>query len=99
MENCGLSVADFYRALLQMQQTGRFSYASVILFERTSVCLEVVRFPALNALQRLAEVTGLPIIFNADIGHVPPQLPFINGTYAHLNVANGKGVMKMCLQR
>jgi muramoyltetrapeptide carboxypeptidase LdcA involved in peptidoglycan recycling len=54
-------------------------------------------FTTLDALERLAEETDLMIIYNADIGHIPPQMTFINGAYAEIKVENGKGQMMMKL--
>ena len=35
----------------------------------------------------------LPIIFNADIGHIPPKMTIINGSIAHITCKNGKGAI------
>jgi muramoyltetrapeptide carboxypeptidase len=98
MENCEMSATDFHRTLLQMQQSGWFEHASGIIFGRTDAGQEVGGFKTLDALERLAETTRLPIIYDADIGHVPPQLTFVNGAYAEIKVAEGKGEMTMHLK-
>ena len=97
-ENCEMSATDFHRTLMQMQQSGWFDNAMGLLFGRTPAGQEVNGFTTLDALERLAEVTNLPIIYNADIGHVPPQMTFVNGAYAEIKVANGKGEMMMSLK-
>ncbi len=33
----------------------------------------------------------IPVIYEVDIGHLPPQLTFINGAYADILVKNGEG--------
>lgn len=35
----------------------------------------------------------VPIIYDIDCGHVPPQMTFINGAYAKIEVADGKGLV------
>jgi len=95
LENCELSATDFHRTLLQMHQSGWFNNSAGLLFGRTPAGEEVGGFTTLDALERLAEETDLPIIYNADIGHIPPQMTFINGAYAEIKVANGKGQMMM----
>ena len=52
-----------------------------------------------DAMERLSEATSLPIIYNADIGHVPPQLTFVNGAYAEIKAADGRGEMTMSLKK
>jgi muramoyltetrapeptide carboxypeptidase LdcA involved in peptidoglycan recycling len=97
-ENCEMSATDFHRTLMQMHQSGWFDNAAGLLFGRTPAGQEVGGFTTLDALERLAEETNLPIIYNADIGHVPPQMTFVNGAYAEIKVANGKGEMTMNLK-
>lgn len=33
----------------------------------------------------------VPIIYDIDCGHVPPQITFINGAYAEVELCSGKG--------
>ncbi|MGB3259628.1 S66 family peptidase [Paenisporosarcina sp.] len=99
LENCEMSATDFHRTLLQMQQAGWFEHASGIVFGRTEAGQEVGGFSTFDALERLAETTNLPIIYNADIGHVPPQMTFVNGAYATIKVSGGKGEMTMKLKK
>ncbi|WP_019414838.1 S66 peptidase family protein [Paenisporosarcina sp. TG20] len=99
LENCNMSATEFHRSLLQMQQAGWFDLSAGIIFGRTSAGQEVDGFTTLDALERLAEATSLPIIYNADIGHVPPQLTFVNGAYAEVKYSDGQGEMTMYLKQ
>jgi muramoyltetrapeptide carboxypeptidase len=99
LENCELFATDFHRTMLHMQQSGWFDHATGIIFGRTSAGQEVGGFTTLDALERLAETTKLPIIYNADIGHIPPQLTFVNGANAVIKATNGKGEMTMYLTK
>lgn len=99
LENCEMSATDFHRTLMQMQQTGWFDQASGIVFGRTEAGQEVGGFTTLDALNRLAELTKLPIIYHVDIGHVPPQMTFVNGAHAIINAVDGKGQMTMILKQ
>jgi len=98
LENCEMSATDFHRTLLQMQQSGWFAHASGIVFGRTSAGEEVGGFTTLDAMERLAVETNLPIIYNADIGHVPPQITLVNGAYAEIKASNQQGEMMMYLK-
>lgn len=97
-ENCEMSATDFHRTLLQMHQSGWFEHASGFMFGRTSAGQEVGGFTTLDALERLAEATNLQIIYNVDIGHVPPQLTLVNGAYTEIKSANHNGEMTIYLK-
>ncbi|GAA0468230.1 hypothetical protein GCM10008935_25160 [Alkalibacillus silvisoli] len=32
--------------------------------------------------------------YDIDCGHMPPQIPFVNGAYAEVRVGQGKGAIK-----
>lgn len=98
LENCEMSATDFHRTLMQMHQSGWFDNATGLLFGRTPTGQKVGGFTTLDALERLAEESNLPIIYNADIGHIPPQMTFVNGAYAEIKAENGKGEMTMRLK-
>ena len=97
-ENCEMSATDFHRTLLQMHQSGWFENAAGIVFGRTSAGQGVGGFTTLDALERLSATTNLPIIYDIDLGHVPPQLTFINGAYAEIKASNGKGELTLHLK-
>jgi len=46
-------------------------------------------------MERLSQLTGLPIAYDADIGHVPPQITLVNGAKAKVKVENGRASVKM----
>ncbi len=56
----------------------------------------MIRYPLLEKGQTFgvtAPSSGVPIIFDIDCGHVPPQMTFINGAYAEVETQNGRGVV------
>ena len=73
-ENCEMTATDFYRALLQMYYAGWFEHASGFVFGRTPAGDEVEGFTTLDALEKLSSMTGVTVVYDADIGHVPPQV-------------------------
>ena len=97
-ENCEMSATDFYRSLLQLQYAGWFKYSSGIIFGRTPAGEDVEGFTTFDAMERLSQVTGLPIAYDADIGHVPPQITLVNGAKAEVKVENGRASVKMELK-
>lgn len=93
LENCELSVTDLRRSLVQMKLVGWFSNCSGILFGRSDANKPVDGYVALDVYQELEEELGVPIVYDIDCGHVPPQLTFINGAVAEIKVTNGKATV------
>ncbi|MBQ9765898.1 MAG: LD-carboxypeptidase [Lachnospiraceae bacterium] len=84
-----------YNTLWHMKAAGWFNHAKAIIFGR-------VRFPGtfLDMTYQEAVVRALPdipLIFNADVGHVAPRMTMINGSLATLKAADGKGSLAMKL--
>lgn len=90
-ENCQMNATDFHRSMLQFAYAGWFDNAAGIIFGRSPAGQEVGGFTVLDSMERIKELTGLPIIYDADVGHVPPQITFVNGAHGRVSVENGKG--------
>lgn len=76
----------------QMEQAGWFRYLKAILIGR--VCFEgtMLDMSYEDAVKRVFG-TKIPLILNADVGHVKPQMTMINGALATIHVKDGKGVL------
>ena len=85
-----MAAESVYRTLLHMRSAGWFANARGFIFGR-------VRFPhtliemsyeeaAIRALGR-----DMPVILEADVGHVSPRMTFVNGCVAHVEATGGKG--------
>lgn len=61
------------------------------MFGRSSANTPVTNYKVEDVYQELSEELQIPIIYDIDCGHVPPQITFINGAYAKVDVDNGKG--------
>ncbi|MEZ7171633.1 S66 peptidase family protein [Sporosarcina sp. OR05] len=95
LENCELTSTDLHRSLLQLHYAGWFANAAGIVFGRSPAGQEVKGFTVFDSMERIQELTGLPIIYDADVGHVPPQITFVNGAYGVVTVAHGKGQVEI----
>lgn len=88
-----LTSEDFYRTLLQMKEANWFNYIKGIIVGRV---MFPNSFTSMTYEKALKEVfPNLPIIMNADIGHVPPKMTIINGSIAHIESNNGKGKIEL----
>lgn len=85
LEAAGDDAASVCRTLHGLRLAGWFDHARAVLIGRTHAPDHpglTQREAVLDALGRL----GLPIVFDVEIGHVPPHLPLINGALATVTI-------------
>lgn len=93
-ENCELSATDLRRTLVQMKLAGWFDYCSGILFGRSTANHPVGGYTAEDVYEALLKELEVPIAYDLDFGHMPPQLTLVNGAFAKVEIKNGKGYIK-----
>lgn len=77
--------ASICRNLHGLRLAGWFEHATTVLIGRTNApdnLKMTQREAVLDALERLS----LPLVFDVEIGHVPPHLPLVNGALATVTV-------------
>ena len=87
MESCDLNSPGVARALWQLKYAGWFENVKAFMFGRPLHYNEDSF--GLDCNQAVLHVLGsmdVPIIFNLDIGHLPPQMPVISGAVADVAV-------------
>ena len=90
-ESCEMNSPDIYRTLWQMQMNGWFKYCSGVVLGRADGYNDVGDFTIEDAYEKVFNPLNISVVYNIDLGHLPPQLIFINGAYAEISVKNGKG--------
>lgn len=83
VEASGVEATTICRQLHGMRLAGFFDGAQAILVGRTGA----PDSPALTQREAVLDALGMlciPIIGNVECGHVPPQLPIVNGAKGHL---------------
>ncbi|WP_277680054.1 S66 family peptidase [Gracilibacillus dipsosauri] len=93
LENCELSTTDLRRTLIQMKLAGWFNNCNSIMFGRSSANTPVTNYTVEDVYKELSEELQIPILYDIDCGHVPPQITFINGASAEIEVDNGRGTV------
>ncbi|MBN3554633.1 LD-carboxypeptidase [Fictibacillus nanhaiensis] len=93
LENCEMNTTDLRRSLVQMKLAGWFENCSGILFGRSSANEPVNDYTVEDVYREMAEELNIPVIYDVDCGHVPPQITFVNGAYAEVEVDRGKGTI------
>ena len=96
-DNFALKSDDLYYTLWQMKEAGWLEYSKGFIFGRTIIPCEVENLTYVDAAKR-ALGNEVPIIMEADIGHVRPTFNLINGAIGHFKSADGKGSLEMKLK-
>jgi muramoyltetrapeptide carboxypeptidase LdcA involved in peptidoglycan recycling len=94
LESCEMKAADIYRSLWQMRECGWFKYCTGVLFGRPTGYSDSRDFTLTDALKKGFGNINIPVIYDADIGHVPPQIQIINGAYGTVNYSEGRVAIK-----
>jgi muramoyltetrapeptide carboxypeptidase len=95
MESCEMSAADIYRHLWQMRECGWFRHTNGFIFGRAAGYSHSKNFELIDALETVFAPISVPVIYDADIGHVPPQMTLVNGALAEVMYSDGKGEITM----
>ncbi len=85
LESCDLSPVDFRRGLWRLKNCGWFENVKGFVFGRPRRYGEDffgITFD--SAAIDMLKGFGVPIIFDADIGHLPPMMPIISGSCANI---------------
>jgi muramoyltetrapeptide carboxypeptidase len=93
LENCELKTTDLRRSLVQMKLAGWFENCSCIMFGRSPANEPVENYTIKDVYQDLSDELQIPIVYDIDCGHVPPQFTFVNGAYGVVEVEEGKGTI------
>ena len=97
-DNCELSMEDMVRTLWKFKDNGWFQYTTGIIFGRSATNYSNMGITLEDALNRVLGDLDLPIIIDADIGHVPPRMTIINGAYTMVYCKDGKGTLEFQLK-
>lgn len=93
-DNFALKSEDLFYALWHMKQASWFKYAKGFVFGRTLFEGTTLDMNYEEAIQR-ALGNDVPVIIDADIGHVAPKFTIINGAIGHIIAKDGKGSLEM----
>lgn len=94
LENCEMTVTDLKRTLWQMKMAGWFENAKGFIIGRTNMKESIDDFSYEDALHDVLDDLNLPVIYDADFGHVAPQWTLINGASAKFEYYDGKASIK-----
>lgn len=99
LEACDLNTMGIRRAIWQMEQAGWLAHAKGFLIGRP-YC-HGAEFLGLDQYDAVTGILGkydVPIIMDLDIGHIPPAMPLICGSYAKVEAEGNDISIEMMLK-
>ncbi|MCC8028574.1 MAG: LD-carboxypeptidase [Lachnospiraceae bacterium] len=99
LESCDLNPMGIRRALWQLEQAGWFQHLSGFLIGRPLCHGEtLLGMDQYEAVTGILGKYGVPILMDLDIGHIPPAMPLICGSYAKVDAAGNEISIEMLLR-
>ena len=88
LEACDLNVFSIRRALWELKEAGWFTSAKAFLIGRPLFAYDedLMGLDRRSAVMGILDELKVPVILDADIGHLPPMIPMINGGYGTVSV-------------
>ena len=91
-----LTAEDFYLSLFQLKEAGWFENIEGVIVGRVLFPNSYTSMTYEKALKKIFK--DIPIIMDADIGHVAPKMTLINGSIVEIKSNNGKGSIQTYLK-
>lgn len=89
-----MSTPQVFLNLWQMKNAGYFNHCNGIIFGRSLMLREDYDISFKESVQDALKDLKIPVIYDADIGHVSPQMPIVSGAILEVESKNGKGKIK-----
>lgn len=93
-----MSTPTVFRTLWQMKNAGYFKNCNGIIFGRPLFIRNDYNMDFNQAVKEAIGNLNIPIICDADIGHVSPQIATVNGAILKITSENGKGKVETFLR-
>lgn len=97
-DNCELSNEQLIRTLHKFKDTGWFKHCKGIIFGRCYNKTSWNNISFEDALTYILKDLKVPVIINADLGHISPRMTIINGSIAQVTSSKGKGSITFTLE-
>ncbi len=96
LEACDLNVMSIRRALWNLDRAGWFKNVRGFIIGRPLAAWkqEMMGLDQYNAVTGILGKYNVPIIMDADVGHLPPAIPIISGAYTNVEVSGGEIMLR-----
>ena len=98
LENYSLTSEDLTRVLWKLNDKGYFKYTKGIIFGRSLNYQSFYNLSFEETIKSSLKDLKVPIITEADFGHLSPRMTIINGAIAEIKVKNDQGEISFILK-
>ena len=91
LEIFDMNTATLFLNLWQMKNSGYFENCKGIIFGRSLFLKEVNEIDFETTIKDAIGDLNIPVIYDADFGHLPPQISIVNGAIIEVESCDGKG--------
>lgn len=98
LESFSTSTSSLTRTLWQLDNAGYFENCNGIIFGRPLFYTSEYEKTYNETVKEFFKNKNIPIVCDADVGHVSPQLAMVNGAILEIESSNGKGFVKTYLK-
>ena len=98
LESCDLTPMGIRRALWQLREAGWFAKASGFIIGRPMhYHEEMLGLDCREAALGILKEFGVPVLLDADLGHLPPTVPIVQGALGEVKAKDGQWSLSMTL--
>lgn len=94
LEIFDMTTPRLYLKLLQMKNAGYFENCNGIIFGRSLMLRVDYDMDFKETVKNAIGDLNIKVIYDADIGHLAPQINIVNGAILDITSQNGKGIIK-----
>lgn len=91
LEACDLNVFSLKRGLWQLKERGFFKNLKGIVFGRPLMATPMIDIDQYSLTKDILNDLNVPIIMDADFGHIAPTFTILSGAYVKVTYKDGKG--------
>lgn len=89
LEACDLNVMDMRRTMWKLDRSGWFEHTKGFIIGRPyNHGQEIMGMNQYDAVTGIVSKYNVPVIMDADIGHLPPMMPIVTGSIAYVKCAD-----------
>ncbi|AOA57252.1 hypothetical protein BFG52_02030 [Acinetobacter larvae] len=90
-----MSPCQLLRCLMSLKLQGWFDELGAVLIGRSAAPLAATdQLTELEILERIFGDFMIPVLYDADIGHVPPQVSLVNGALAEISFDGRMAILR-----
>lgn len=99
LESCDLNVMSIRRAMWQMDRAGWFAHVRGFIIGRPlAFGQEMMGLDQYEAVMGILRRYSVPVVMDADLGHLPPSMPIVCGSMGKVQVRGNELVLDMQLK-